>query len=138
MSLRKAVRDGLTALLVLANARFVLSQYSSPASRRTRNLGCTGLSHRVSGQLACRIVLARIANISSVRAWTFWGVDSAAAQLSDPFGTDANDLPTDRFVRNIHDEYLELVGTGTTSGSDANDTFMTLPPGVGSKEVKSE
>jgi putative membrane protein len=72
------------------------------------------------------------------RAWTFWGVDSAAAQLSDPFGTDANDLPTDRFVRSIHDEFLELVGTGTVSGSNANDTFLSLPSSVGSKEIKGE
>lgn len=66
-------------------------------------------------------------------AWTFWGVDSAAAQLSDPFGTDSNDLPVDRFVKNIHAEYLEVVGTGITSGSNANDDLLTLPSGIGSR-----
>lgn len=76
--------------------------------------------------------------LHATSAWTFWGVDSAAAQLSDPFGTDANDLPTDRFIRSIHDEYLELAGTGKTSGSDANDTFLTLPSGFGSKDLKGE
>lgn len=74
----------------------------------------------------------------SCSAWTFWGVDSAAAQLSDPFGNDANDLPTDRFVRNIHDEYLELVGTGVESGSAANDTLLSIPGEVGRKSGKQE
>ena len=67
------------------------------------------------------------------RAWTFWGVDSAASQLSDPFGTDANDLPTDKFVASIHSEFLELVGEGTASGSSANDELLGLPDSLGER-----
>jgi len=72
---------------------------------------------------------------SAIVAWTFWGVNAAAQQLSDPFGTEANDLPVDRFVNNIHLEYLELVGVGEQSGSAANDAFLTLPAEVGEKKA---
>ncbi|KAK9898815.1 UPF0187-domain-containing protein [Cystobasidium minutum MCA 4210] len=96
-------------------------------------LHCLSIPPQLVGVLGIWVV-----PVSAIVAWTFWGVDSAAAQLSDPFGTDVNDLPTDKFVRNIHDEYLELVGSGAMSGSNANDSFLTLPASVGSKDVKSE
>lgn len=67
--------------------------------------------------------------VSAVVAWTFFGVDSAAAQLSDPFGKDDNDLPTDKFVQSIHNDILEILG----EGSWANREWLSLPAEIGEK-----
>lgn len=56
-------------------------------------------------------------------------MDSAAAQLSDPFGTDSNDLPIERFVQNIHLEYLEVIGKGGMTDSIPTKERLTLPSG---------
>jgi len=55
--------------------------------------------------------------MTSLAAFTFFGIDKIAEQLSDPFGLDANDLPVDRFCAEIKKEYLELLGAGS-NGDD--------------------
>lgn len=52
---------------------------------------------------------------TAIAAFTFFGVDRAAEQLSDPFGTEENDLPLDRFCADIESEYREYLGSGSSS-----------------------
>ncbi|GAA6002276.1 uncharacterized protein JCM10292_000842 [Rhodotorula paludigena] len=52
---------------------------------------------------------------TAVSAAVFFGVDSAAAELSDPFGLEPNDLPVSRYCADLHREYLEMLGEGDSS-----------------------
>ncbi|GAA6012288.1 hypothetical protein JCM11491_007083 [Sporobolomyces phaffii] len=55
---------------------------------------------------------------TGVAAAVFFGLDRASEELSDPFGTEPNDLPVARYCADLHREYLEMIGQG---GSRANE-----------------
>ncbi|GAA5980764.1 hypothetical protein JCM5350_006380 [Sporobolomyces pararoseus] len=55
---------------------------------------------------------------TSIAAAVFFGLDRASEELSDPFGTEPNDLPVARYCADLHREYLEMIGQG---GSHANE-----------------
>ncbi|KAK4046188.1 3',5'-cyclic-nucleotide phosphodiesterase [Microbotryomycetes sp. JL201] len=46
---------------------------------------------------------------TAIACAVFFGVDRAAEELSDPFGTEPNDLPIAKFCEQIHAEYREMV-----------------------------
>ncbi|KAI5479148.1 hypothetical protein MNV49_004008 [Pseudohyphozyma bogoriensis] len=71
---------------------------------------------------------------TAVAAIVFYGVDRAGEELSDPFGTEPNDLPLERFCTDIHREYLELVGSGIAAGSAGNDWRPTTVTGSTKKD----
>lgn len=50
----------------------------------------------------------------------YYGIDKSAEELSDPHGTDPNDLPVARFCQDIEREAREL-GLVLLSGSDKKD-----------------
>ncbi|GAA5836076.1 hypothetical protein JCM3766R1_001959 [Sporobolomyces carnicolor] len=55
---------------------------------------------------------------TTIAASVFFGLDRASEELSDPFGTEPNDLPVARYCADLHREYLEMIGQG---GSHANE-----------------
>ncbi|GAA5928595.1 uncharacterized protein JCM15063_003917 [Sporobolomyces koalae] len=55
---------------------------------------------------------------TSIAAAVFFGLDRASEELSDPFGTEPNDLPVERYCADLYREYLEMCGKG---GSRANE-----------------
>ncbi|WP_044872434.1 bestrophin family protein [Pseudomonas sp. LFM046] len=48
--------------------------------------------------------------ITTIVAYTFFGLDAIGDQLEDPFGRDENDLATDAMVRNLEREILDALG----------------------------
>ncbi|KAM0787727.1 hypothetical protein ACM66B_003785 [Microbotryomycetes sp. NB124-2] len=46
---------------------------------------------------------------TAIACAVFFGVDRAAEELSDPFGTEPNDLPIAKFCEQIHTEWKEIV-----------------------------
>ena len=48
--------------------------------------------------------------LSAVVAYSFFGLDALSAELEDPFGTEANDLPLDRMCRICEISVLEALG----------------------------
>ncbi|POY71815.1 hypothetical protein BMF94_5176 [Rhodotorula taiwanensis] len=62
---------------------------------------------------------------TAVSAAVFFGIDRAAEELSDPFGTEPNDLPIGRFCADLHREYLEMIGEG--GGSSGNSWEPSRP-----------
>ncbi|GAA6002360.1 hypothetical protein JCM10207_001081 [Rhodosporidiobolus poonsookiae] len=71
--------------------------------------------------------------LTAVAAAVFCGVDAAAEELSDPFGTQPNDLPIARFCADLHREYLEMIGEGGSSGSDWAPAPETISSKVAAK-----
>ncbi|GAA5977638.1 hypothetical protein JCM11641_006883 [Rhodosporidiobolus odoratus] len=69
---------------------------------------------------------------TAIAAAVFCGVDSAAEELSDPFGTQPNDLPIARFCADLYRETKEMLGEG---GSDGDD-FTPEPSTVTSAAAK--
>ncbi|GAA5851325.1 hypothetical protein JCM8547_004207 [Rhodosporidiobolus lusitaniae] len=55
---------------------------------------------------------------TAIAAAVFCGVDSAAEELSDPFGTQPNDLPIARFCADLYRECKEMLGDGGSNGDD--------------------
>ncbi|ORY92657.1 Bestrophin, RFP-TM, chloride channel-domain-containing protein [Leucosporidium creatinivorum] len=56
---------------------------------------------------------------TAIACAVFYGVDRAAEELSDPFGTEPNDLPIAKFCQQIEAEWQEMLGTGHASqGND--------------------
>ncbi|GAA5916587.1 hypothetical protein JCM6882_002552 [Rhodosporidiobolus microsporus] len=55
---------------------------------------------------------------TAIAAAVFCGVDSAAEELSDPFGTEANDLPIARFCADLYRETKEMLGEGGSNGDE--------------------
>jgi ion channel-forming bestrophin family protein len=48
--------------------------------------------------------------LSAVMAYSFFGLDALSAELEDPFGTEANDLPLDRMCRICEISVFEALG----------------------------
>ncbi|GAA5911496.1 uncharacterized protein JCM6883_005777 [Sporobolomyces salmoneus] len=69
---------------------------------------------------------------TTIAASVFFGLDRASEELSDPFGTEPNDLPVARYCADLYREYLEMIGKG---GSHANE-FQ--PETLGNEKVKKE
>ncbi|KAK4047034.1 hypothetical protein OIO90_006355 [Microbotryomycetes sp. JL221] len=59
---------------------------------------------------------------TAIACAVFFGVDRAAEELSDPFGTEPNDLPISKFCAQIEAEYREIIGA---AGSEGNHWLPT-------------
>ncbi|GAA6027298.1 hypothetical protein JCM8097_002570 [Rhodosporidiobolus ruineniae] len=55
---------------------------------------------------------------TAIAAAVFVGVDAASEELSDPFGTQPNDLPIERFCADLYRETREMLGEGASGGDD--------------------
>ncbi|KAM0752022.1 hypothetical protein T439DRAFT_199296 [Meredithblackwellia eburnea MCA 4105] len=74
---------------------------------------------------------------TAISSLVFYGVDRAGEELSDPFGTEPNDLPLAKFSADIHAEYLDLAGIPVPSidGNVAGTSGVTeLGSGLGSEK----
>lgn len=69
-------------------------------------------------QLVCSLGLA-IVPFTMAATFVFYGLDRAAEELSDPFGMQPNDLPLERFCREIRKECIEvrLLSCGSRSST---------------------
>ncbi|GAA6050155.1 hypothetical protein JCM3770_000428 [Rhodotorula araucariae] len=83
---------------------------------------------------------------TAISAAVFFGLNSAAEELSDPFGVEPNDLPVARYCADLHREYLEMLGEGGGSSGNSweperesvvtggSTPGRTVPAGVASKK----
>ncbi|GAA5824220.1 hypothetical protein JCM11251_001573 [Rhodosporidiobolus azoricus] len=55
---------------------------------------------------------------TAIASAVFCGVDSAAEELSDPFGEQPNDLPIARFCADLYRETREMLGEGGSNGEE--------------------
>ncbi|BGP39928.1 hypothetical protein JCM10450v2_003907 [Rhodotorula kratochvilovae] len=70
---------------------------------------------------------------TAISAAVFFGLNSAAEELSDPFGVEPNDLPVARYCADLHREYLEMLGEGGgSSGNSWEPERESVVPGAGS------
>ena len=72
---------------------------------RTAYLFCCLLPFGLAAPLGWATPLA-----TAIVGYTFFGLDALGAELEDPFGTEANDLPLDAMVRVIEREILAALG----------------------------
>ncbi|GAA6060070.1 hypothetical protein JCM10212_003031 [Sporobolomyces blumeae] len=64
---------------------------------------------------------------TSIAAAVFFGLDRASEELSDPFGTEPNDLPVARYCADLHREYLEMIGQGGSSAYEFQPAALSDP-----------